>query len=78
MFAGCSEVRIITKHVQSAIVKHVQHVGIIRAFSLPRGDLLRFSMPGETEKIAGLWFARGGSVPMLTLWLIFQRLFNND
>ena len=42
------------------------------------GDLLSFSMPGETEKIAGLWFARGGSVPMLTLWLIFQRLFNND
>ena len=25
------------------------------------GDLLRFSVPGETEEIAGLWFARGGT-----------------
>ena len=64
MFVGCSEVRIIIKHVQSVIVKHVQHVETIRAFSLPGGsgggDLLSFSMPGETEKIAGFWFARGG------------------
>ena len=24
------------------------------------GDLLSFSVPGGPEKIAGLWFARGG------------------
>ena len=38
MFVGCSEVRIIIKHVQSVIVKHVQHVETIRAFSLPGGS----------------------------------------
>ena len=32
------------------------------------GGLLSFSMPGGIEKIAGLWFARGGSAPRLTLW----------
>ena len=32
---------------------------IIRAFCLPWGDLLSFSRPGGTEKIAGLQFARG-------------------
>ena len=26
---------------------------------IPGGDLLSFSVPGETEKIAALWFARG-------------------
>ena len=31
MFVGCSEVSI------SVIVKHVQHVGIIKAFCFPRG-----------------------------------------
>ena len=25
-------------------------------------------MPGGTEKIAGLWFARWESVPRMTLW----------
>ena len=43
-------------------------------------------MPGGTEKIAGLWFARGGSVPRLTLcqgdnyttgYLLDYNYFNN-
>ena len=38
-----------------------------------RGDLLRFSVPGGTEKIAGLWFAKGGSLPRLTLCYYFDR-----
>ena len=56
MLAGCSEISI------SVIVKHVQHIGIIRAFCLPGGggDLLSFSLHGGTKKIAGLWFAGGG------------------
>ena len=32
------------------------------------GDLLSFSVPGEAEKIAGLRFARGGSILKLMLW----------
>ena len=48
MFVNCSEISI------NVIVKHVQHVGIIWACSLPGMDLLlSFSVPGETEKIAG-------------------------
>ena len=48
MFVGCSEIRI------NVIVKHVQHVGIIWACSLPGMDLLlSFSVPGGTEKVAG-------------------------
>ena len=35
---------------------NVEHVGIVRAFCL----FVCFSMPEGTEKIAGLWFARGG------------------
>ena len=47
MFARRPEISI------SVIVKHVQHVGIISAFCLR----------GGTEKIAGLWFARGDQYP---------------
>ena len=47
MFLGCSEISI------NFIAKHVQHVGIILAYSLPWADLLRFSAPEGTEKIAG-------------------------
>ena len=54
MFVGCSEISI------SVIVKHVQHVGIIRVFCLPGGLNKFFSAwGGEAEKFAGLWFARG-------------------
>ena len=46
----------------SVIVKHVQQVRIIRAFCLlGGGDLLGFSVPRWTEKIAGLGFAGGES-----------------
>ena len=43
VFAGCSETRI------SVVIKHVQHIGIIRAFCLPGGDLLVFSLWGQTN-----------------------------
>ena len=48
MFVGCSEVRII------AVVTHVQHIEIIRAFCMPGRDLINFSLPGGREKIVGL------------------------
>ena len=63
MFVGCSEISV------SVIVKHVQHIGIVRAFFLPGENLISFSVPEGTEKIAGLWLAKGESVPILTLWL---------
>ena len=34
-------------------------------------DLISFPVPGETEEIAGLWFARERSVPRLILWTRF-------
>ena len=48
MFVGCSEISI------SVIVKHVQQIGIVRAFCLPGENLISFSVPEGTEKIAGL------------------------
>ena len=59
VFVSCSEIIIYV------IVKHLQHVGIIWACSLPGVYLLSFSVPGRTEKIAGLWFARGVQSPSL-------------
>ena len=47
---------------RTVIVKHVQHAGIIWAFSQPGASLLNFIMPGGTEKNAELWFARGTSI----------------
>ena len=64
MFVSCSEISI------SGIGKYVKHVGIIRAFCLPGGDLLSFSRPGGTEKIAGLWFARGISTQADTIQIL--------
>ena len=61
MFVSCSETSIYIY----IIVKRLQHVGIIWACSLPGVDLLSFSVPGRTEKIAGLWFARGVQSPSL-------------
>ena len=52
MFVGCFEINI------NVTVKHVQHVEVILTCSLPWVDLLSFSVPEGTEKIAGLWFAR--------------------
>ena len=55
MLVCCSEISI------SVIVKYVQHIGIIRAFCLPEGDLLSFSVPGGTEnKPAGFGVGGGG------------------
>ena len=52
VFVGCFEIGI------GAIVKHVKHIGIIRAFvSL---ELIKFFRVWKTEKSAGLWFVRGG------------------
>ena len=48
MFVGCSEISI------SVIVKHVKHVATCAT---------SFSVSGGTEKIGGLWFARGRSEP---------------
>ena len=65
MFGGCSETRI------SVIVKHLHHIGIIKAFLSAWVDLLSSSVPEETDKIAVLWFVRGGSVSRLTLRIYF-------
>ena len=44
----------------------MQHVGIIRAYCLPGVNHYTFQCPGVgAEKIAGLWFARGESVPRI-------------
>ena len=62
MFVGSPEISI------SVSVKHLQHIGIIRAFHLPGGtcyffqclrELLSSSVSGGTEKIAGLWLIKG-------------------
>ena len=42
MFVGCSEI------CNSVIVKHVQHVGIIRAFCLPRGTYYAYYTQFDT------------------------------
>ena len=57
MFIGFSKISI------GVIVKHLQHIGIIRFFLSTWVDLLSFSVPGWTEKITGLWFARGDQYP---------------
>ena len=65
MLVSCSEISI------SVIVKYVQHIGIIRAFCLPEGELLSFSVPGGTEKNPdGLRFAgeKGGGGGGLSTW----------
>ena len=53
MLVGCSEISI------SVIVKHVQHVGIIRVFVCLGGLTIFFQCLGGPEEIVGLWFARG-------------------
>ena len=63
MFVCCSEISV------NDIVKHVQHVGIISACSLPWADLLSFSVPEGTKKILGYGLL-GISVP----WLILCRI----
>ena len=57
MFVGCSEISI------SVIVKHMQNIGLKSRLFDYQGDLLSFSVPGMTEKIAGLWCAWGDQYP---------------
>lgn len=53
MFIGCSKISV------NVIVNHVQHAGTIWTSSMPGVYLLSFSVPGQTKKMPGLWFARG-------------------
>ena len=53
MFVVCSEISI------SVIVKHVQHIGIIRVFCLPGMGWGGGGGGGGGKKSAGLWFACG-------------------
>ena len=58
MFVSYSEIKI------SVIVKHMQHISIIRAFFLPGWrDLLSFSVPGGGKKNCWVVVCLGGSAP---------------
>ena len=66
MFVGCSEIS------TSVIVKHKQHIGIIRAFCLPGWggggqEGLSFSVPVGTEKLLGLGLLGGISTQADTM-----------
>ena len=64
MFVGCSEISI------SVIVKHVQHMGIVRAFVSLGGIDKFFSAWGGHKKMLGCGLLGGaGSLPRLTLWV---------
>lgn len=52
MSLGCSKINI------PVTVKHVEHTGIIKASRLP-GETCKFFSAWGTEKLAGLWSARG-------------------
>ena len=64
MFVGCSEIN------TNVIVKHEQHIGIIRAF-FALGNLLSFLVPRGLEKITGLWFAREISTQTGTMVYVY-------
>ena len=51
------------KNSISVIVKMLQVLQLSGLFVCLVGGLWRFSVPGGTEEIAGLWFARGGQYP---------------
>ena len=53
---GCSEINM------SVVVKHGQHIGIIRLFACPS-----FSVALGTKKNDGLWFASGASTQAGTM-----------
>ena len=68
MFVGCFEISI------SAVVnKHVQSVGIIRAFCLTGGTCYDFQCLGSQKNLLGCGLL-GGSVPRLTLWHFLSSL----
>ena len=62
MFVDCPVISI------GVIVKHVQHIGIIRAFFSVWGDLFSFSVPGLIKKLLDSGLLEG-SVPRLVLCL---------
>ena len=64
MFAGCFQISI------SAIVnKHVQNIGIIRVFCLPRWrHLLLFSVPGGQKNLLGCGLLGGSSTQADTMY----------
>ena len=64
MFGGSSEIDI------KVIVKHEQHIGIIRVFLSAWGNLLSFSVHLGTEKLLGCGLL-GGSVHRVALWCIY-------
>ena len=55
------------------IVKHVQSIGVVTAFCLPGGDLLRFSVLGGQKKLLGCGLlggdrsTQGGTMTRLNL-----------
>ena len=59
MFVGCSEVSI------SVIIKHVQHIGIIRAFYLSGGTykVFQYLNGGWQKQLLGYGFLGGDQYP---------------
>ena len=57
MFVGCSEISI------SVIVKHVQHIGIIRAFCLPGETCQVFQCPGRQKNLLDCGLLVGDQYP---------------
>ena len=48
--------------ISRSVVKHVQSIGIIRAF-VCLGGLVKILSAWGTEEIGGLWFAKGDQYP---------------
>ena len=71
MCVGCFEISV------SVVVKHVKSIGIL-GFFVCLGGLVKIFSAWGTEKIAGLWFARGGSVPRLTACFGCLKLSGKD
>ena len=69
MFVCCFEISIIKCYCYMLVLYTCSKYWNYQGFLTAWGDLLRFSVPGGTKEIAGLWFARERSVPRLTLWI---------
>ena len=48
------------RDLRKGVLSGTYYQGFLSAW---RGELISFSVPGETEKIAGLWFASGDQYP---------------
>ena len=62
MFPGCFEISVL-------LLNMCDTLKLSGLFVYLKG-LNNFSVPGGTEKVAGLWFARGRSVPRLTVYIL--------